>query len=94
MPRPLLFAALVAASLLPSAVAWGDPGTQRARELFKQGESHYGLSHFADALVSYEKAYEAKPLPGFLFNIGQCHRQLGHWETAARTYRRDRKSVV
>jgi hypothetical protein len=40
------------------------------------------------ALTAYEAAYQAKPLPGFLFNIAQCHRNLGHHERAVFFYRR------
>ena len=35
-----------------------------------------------------QQAYQAKPLPGFVFNIAQCHRNLGNYERAGFFYRR------
>lgn len=57
-------------------------GTERqkrtqARALFAQAETKHNLGQFGEALDLYAKAYEVLPLPGFLFNIGQCHRGLG-----------------
>jgi len=42
---------------------------------------------YPEALESFENAYEKKPVPALLFNIAQCHRQMGHLEQAARVYR-------
>jgi hypothetical protein len=64
-----------------------DPALAHSRELFEHAEALYTLTHYEEALVEYERAYEARPLPGFLFNIGQCHRQLQHWDKAAHFYR-------
>ncbi len=80
------FVALLLASTCALA-APPDPATAKAKELFTHAEALYALTRYDEALAEYEKAYEAKPLPGFLFNIGQCHRQLGHWEKAAYFYR-------
>ena len=67
-------------------VTFGLPGFGRAqttaKQAFEQAELHYKLGRFAQALTAYSRAYELAPLPGFLFNIGQCHRQLGHHERA------------
>jgi tetratricopeptide (TPR) repeat protein len=49
----------------------------RSRALFDQAESRFHAGQFGEALDLYAKAYEVLPLPGFLFNIGQCHRSLG-----------------
>jgi tetratricopeptide (TPR) repeat protein len=48
----------------------------------------FNLGKFADALTDYQAAYEAKPLPGFLFNIAQCYRNMGNYERARFFYRR------
>ena len=40
-----------------------------ARTLFNQGE-------FRAAATYYEKAYQARPLPVFLHNLGQCYKRL------------------
>ena len=34
------------------------------------------------ALAEYQSAYRLMPLPGLLFNIGQCHRYLGQCDQA------------
>lgn len=60
---------------------------KEAKKMFMQGEMHYKLGRFKEALAAYSKAYEVLPLAGFLFNIGQCHRKLGSWERAAFFYR-------
>ncbi|MFC1609467.1 tol-pal system YbgF family protein [Myxococcota bacterium] len=56
--------------------------TRQAKRYFKKAETHYKLGRFEDALEQYSKAYEAKPLPGFLFNIAQCHMELRHYKRA------------
>jgi len=59
-----------------------------ARAKFSEGNLAYDLAEFQKALDSYSEAYRLMPLPGFLFNIAQCHRQLGHAERAGFFYRR------
>jgi tetratricopeptide (TPR) repeat protein len=59
-----------------------------ARAHFKRAEAAFNLGKFEDALAAYQAAYETKPLPGFLFNIAQCHRNLGNHERALFFYRR------
>jgi tetratricopeptide (TPR) repeat protein len=54
----------------------------RARKLFAQAEVHFNLQEFRKALDLYTTAYKLRPLPGFLFNIGQCQRYLGKYEEA------------
>src|SRR5947207_2642735 len=82
----LLVAVLLAASTALAAPP-PDPATAKAKELFGHAEALYALTRYAEALAEYERAFETRPLPGFLFNIGQCHRQLGRWEKAAYFYR-------
>jgi tetratricopeptide (TPR) repeat protein len=65
-----------------------DPVEQQARTLFADGQKAYDVGEFERALTLYSDAYKLKPLPGFLFNIGQCHRQLGNFERAAFFYGR------
>jgi tetratricopeptide (TPR) repeat protein len=60
---------------------------QRARTAFNQGQREYLLGHYAEALPLFEQAYKIKPLPGLLYNIGQCYRLLGNMEQARRLYR-------
>jgi tetratricopeptide (TPR) repeat protein len=60
----------------------------RAKEKFKSSQTDYDLGRFEPALKGFSEAYEIKPLSGFLFNIAQCHRQLGQYERARFFYRR------
>ena len=81
----LLFCAL---ALLQPAPAAAQDAEKAARAHFRRGETHFAMGRFAPALKEYEAAYELKPLPGFLFNIGQCHRNLGHLEEAVFSFKR------
>lgn len=59
-----------------------------ARSESEKGQRQYDLGRFDEAIDHYARAYEAMPLPALLFNIAQCHRQLGHDKEAAFFYRR------
>jgi len=96
----LLFAAVF---LYSSLATWSHaqdvPTTEskqtQAKVFIDKAETHYRLSRFEEALVAYEKAYELFPVEEFLFNIGQCHRNLGHIDRAIfsfQAYLRDSKS--
>ncbi|NMB73601.1 MAG: hypothetical protein GYA21_00565 [Myxococcales bacterium] len=81
--------AMCAGLVLVMAVVWcaptyaADPARKKeAKTHFSQGEKFYRLGKFQEALSEYSKAYEILPLPGFLFNIGQCHRMLDDHERA------------
>jgi tetratricopeptide (TPR) repeat protein len=47
---------------------------KKAKRLFKRAQKYYRLGRFVRARKLYDKAYELLPLPGFLYNIAQCHR--------------------
>jgi len=68
--------------MLISAAAGAQSPKQAAKEYFQKASQSYKLGKFEQALDLYSKAYETLPLPAFLFNIGQCHRQLGNHERA------------
>lgn len=48
----------------------------------------FDQGRFDQALTEAEQAYRLYPLAQILFNIGQCHRALKHWERAAFYYER------
>jgi tetratricopeptide (TPR) repeat protein len=75
----------VLALLLAGAPAQADVG--KARELFQRATRAYNLQKFDQSLDLFQKAYEEKDDPVFLFNIAQCQRQLGQYEAAGRSYR-------
>ncbi|MBX3275742.1 MAG: tetratricopeptide repeat protein [Sandaracinaceae bacterium] len=83
-------AALACALAAASASAQGgdEAARVRARELARGATAEYNLGRFEDALRGYEAAYEVFPAPQLLFNLGQCHRELGHHERAIFFYER------
>jgi tetratricopeptide (TPR) repeat protein len=93
-------ALLVAAALVAGAAQAAQAAPRRAaptydqkqekiaRAHFDEAESAFNLAHFEEALAGYQAAYEALPLPAFLFNIAQCHRNLRNHEQAVFFYQR------
>ena len=76
---------LLAVSLtLAPTVLWGQTAAEKsaAQESFKKGQIQYNLGRFEKALELFSKAYEIMPHGAFLYNIGQCHRQLENHEKA------------
>ena len=58
-----------------------------ARTHYNKGKEAFELGRFPEALREYELAYKLAPLPGFLFNIGQCHRNLDNYDKAIFSFR-------
>ncbi len=72
--------------LMASArIAAADPADAKA--FVDKGSAAYKQQHFTEALVLFQRAYRESPEPALLFNIAECERQLGSFETAARSYR-------
>jgi tetratricopeptide (TPR) repeat protein len=86
---PLLAASASAAEPKPRAAAGKQEAPEAAaRRVFEQAQREYDLGNFEKALEGYSEAYRRVSAPALLFNIGQCHRQLGQYERAAFFYRR------
>ena len=66
--------------------AWADKATDEAKVRFDRGNVHYNLGEYEEALAEYKEAYRLRKLPGFLFNIAQCHRKLGDYQQAINLY--------
>jgi tetratricopeptide (TPR) repeat protein len=83
-PAAALLALVLALAALFAAAPAGadDADTRAAKKHFQKGQKLFDLGRFDDALVEYEAAYQRKPLPGFLYNIAQCHRNLGNLKQA------------
>ena len=80
----MLFAVLAARTAAAGEAAQERPG----RALFVRAESKFNVGRFDEALVDYQAAYDVEPLPAFLFNIGQCYRNMGNYERAQFFFRR------
>ena len=65
-----------------------DAATRAAKQHFARGEKLYALARFTEALDEYQAAFDAKPIPDFLFNIGQCYRNQGDYAAAIFSYRK------
>jgi tetratricopeptide (TPR) repeat protein len=62
-------------------------GKVEAKEAFRRGLQYYNLGDFKSALDGFKEAYLDYPDPSFLFNIGQCQRQLGNKQEALLAYK-------
>jgi tetratricopeptide (TPR) repeat protein len=60
---------------------------EAAHKLYDSGQQHYRLGEYVASLADFKEAYRLAPLPAFLFNIAQCHRELGQDDDALRFYR-------
>jgi tetratricopeptide (TPR) repeat protein len=56
------------------------------KQLVNEGNALYQVGRFREALERYERAHVARPTPSTLYNIGQCHRELGQYDRALRSF--------
>src|SRR5579871_925298 len=85
--RLLALQAVVCLAL--AGVARADEASDKAqvKKLYEAATSHYNLGEFQEALDAYKEAYRIRADPVFLYNLGQCYRQLNKPADAAREYR-------
>ena len=84
--RFILVAGLLSISLRTSAET-ASVNKAKARESYRLASQSYDLGEYHDALSRFKEAYRYYEEPSFLFNIGQCHRQLGERQEAIRFFR-------
>jgi hypothetical protein len=65
-------------------LARADRATELARTYNARAEKLFSLGMFREAAAEYQRAYVAKPIPDFLYNLGQCHKRLGAVEDLER----------
>jgi len=65
----------------------GEPPAESGAALAHRSMVEYDAGEFDKALADATRAYELDPRPELLFNLGQCHRALGHWQQAEFFYR-------
>jgi hypothetical protein len=75
-------------ALLLLQLAVTPPQAREAEKLVHASMRDYDLGYFEQALWEAEEGYRVDPLPEILFNIGQCHRMLKHWERATFFFQR------
>ena len=67
--------------------AQGDAKAQ-ARMHYKKAKTAFEVGKYKIALAEYQSAYRLMPLPGFLFNIGQCYRNMKKPDKAIIAFKR------
>ena len=87
LPRTLLAICFVLLAFARAAQA-EDPSERAAKRHYDRGQKLFALQKFDQALDQFQKAFDAKPIPAFLFNIGQCHRNLGDLDAAIFSFKR------
>jgi tetratricopeptide (TPR) repeat protein len=63
-------------------------GKPSAEASYRKGMKAYTLGHFPEAIEEFEKAYDLRAEPIFLYNIAQSHRQNNSPQRALFFYRR------
>jgi len=87
--RLFLLLCVCLAVAVPARTSYADdPATRAARRHFERGEKLFALGKFDEALDEYQTAFDAKPLPAFLYNIGQCYRNLGDLDQAIFSFKK------
>jgi hypothetical protein len=87
MRRSFTCAILTVLLQLAATPAWAqdaDRATALAKQHNQRAKVLFNTERFAEAAAEYLKAYEAKPAPGFLFNLAQCHKRIGGAEAVSR----------
>jgi hypothetical protein len=79
--------ALVLAIALLTGRARADDA-QQARDLFTQGNTFFDLGQFDKAIDAWQKGYQLKNDPGFLYNIAQAYRVMEEAQKAIFFYKR------
>jgi tetratricopeptide (TPR) repeat protein len=77
--KPMRFSTLLLSLVVVTGsvvTSLADDG-ERARELFKKGQTEHVLGNFEKALPHYTEALRLLRKPNIMLNIAQCHRQLG-----------------
>ena len=87
--RSLWVAALVAAvSITFSAGPARADDADQARDLFTQGNTLFDIGQFDKAIDAWQRGYQLKNDPGFLYNIAQAYRTMGDAQKAIFFYKR------
>ena len=61
---------------------------EKAKALFIKGSTAYNTGDFKAALASFKEALKLDPKRlSIIFNVAQCHRQLGHSKKAIFFYK-------
>jgi tetratricopeptide (TPR) repeat protein len=70
-----------------AARADDDRESKRAQEYLKAGVARFEKGLYKEALATFKRGFEHKPLPALRFHLGECYRRLGDASAAEREYR-------
>ncbi len=68
--------------LLALSTPGGAEDQAAAKSAFERAAKHFEVGEFEEALPLFLEAYDRAGHDELLFNIAQCHRNLGHFERA------------
>jgi hypothetical protein len=74
----------IVASLL---VATPDKTVAKARAAFQDAAKLYSRGKYQEAIAKFDQAYEAKPHPSIVFNLGKCYARLNQSGKALEYFR-------
>jgi len=77
--------ALFLVTLLAAAASRADE--RPAYRVRAEAQAQFDLGHYEEALKRYEELYQLGPTPDVLLSVAECHRELGQFKEAARSYR-------
>jgi tetratricopeptide (TPR) repeat protein len=77
MMRAVAFAFTLVALLGSSAFAQEEGDKKAARKLLAEGDRHFKKGDFENALIKYQKAYEAYPNSAIFYAMAQAEEKLG-----------------
>lgn len=86
--RFLLFAVVLSSLVATSAASADDAARSSARVEFLAGTELAQSMRWGEALGRFEASARLHPHPGTTYNIGVCHRALGHFTRADRAFKR------
>lgn len=77
LSKILLMPCLLVSLALAPTPARADEAVTAARRHNKAAKQHFVSGRYEEAAAAYQKAHEARPMPIFLYNMGQCYRRGG-----------------
>jgi tetratricopeptide (TPR) repeat protein len=60
---------------------------QEAKRAYQEGQTHYNLGEYSEAVTAFRRAYELSSAPALLFDIAQAYRLSGDCAKALEVYR-------
>lgn len=82
------WAVVCGVTVADAQTATGRPTKQEAVAHFQQGNAHYKVRDFEQAVKEYKAGALIEPAAIFDYNLGQCYRQLAKYEDAIWHYER------